>query len=108
MKRVPPSEICDGHDPEDFNQNGDKFIIVNFSSGLHYMYIIDKPFKGYLRDDYKAIDFIEFHYNDFYWPIFNIADAAIFAAVTWIIIKQKSYFPAEDEKSTSESENVPS
>ena len=40
------------------------------------------------------------------WPIFNIADAAIFAAVTWIIIKQKSYFPAEDEKSTSESENV--
>ena len=42
------------------------------------------------------------------WPIFNIADAAIFAAVTWIIIKQKSYFPAEDEKSTSESENVPS
>ena len=42
------------------------------------------------------------------WPIFNIADAAIFAAVTWIIINQKHYFPAEDEKSTSESENVPS
>ena len=31
------------------------------------------------------------------WPIFNIADAAIFAAVTWIIIKQKDYFPNEEE-----------
>lgn len=36
------------------------------------------------------------------WPIFNIADAAIFAAVAWILINQKAFFPEEmEEESTS-------
>lgn len=34
------------------------------------------------------------------WPIFNIADAAIFGAVVWILIKQKVYFPTDNEEAT--------
>ena len=33
--------------------------------------LYDRVFYGYV------IDFIEFHYKTFYWPIFNIADTAI-------------------------------
>ena len=33
--------------------------------------LYDRIFYGYV------IDFIEFHYKNFYWPIFNIADIAI-------------------------------
>ena len=33
--------------------------------------LYDRVFYGYV------IDFIEFHYKNFYWPIFNIADIAI-------------------------------
>ena len=33
--------------------------------------LYDRVFYGYV------IDFIEFHYKNFYWPIFNIADTAI-------------------------------
>ena len=42
------------------------------------------------------------------WPIFNIADAAIFVAVAWVLIKQKTYFPNLDKESTSNPENVAS
>ena len=33
--------------------------------------LYDRVYYGYV------IDFIEFHYKNFYWPIFNIADIAI-------------------------------
>jgi signal peptidase II len=33
--------------------------------------LYDRIVYGYV------IDFIEIHYNNFYWPIFNIADVAI-------------------------------
>ena len=41
--------------------------------------LYDRIFLGYV------IDFIEFHYNDFYWPIFNIADIAISMGVVLLL-----------------------
>lgn len=41
--------------------------------------LYDRIFLGYV------IDFIEFHYNDFYWPIFNIADIAISMGVILLL-----------------------
>ena len=41
--------------------------------------LYDRIFLGYV------IDFIEFHYNDFYWPIFNIADIAISIGVILLL-----------------------
>lgn len=38
------------------------------------------------------------------WPIFNIADAAIFAAVTTILIFQKRFFPEEQTSKTEAEE----
>ena len=32
------------------------------------------------------------------WPIFNIADAAIFVAVAIVLVKQKEYFPEAIEE----------
>jgi signal peptidase II len=32
------------------------------------------------------------------WPVFNLADASIFVGVTWIIIKQKVFFPEEEKE----------
>ena len=42
--------------------------------------IIDRIFNGYV------IDFIYFHYNDFYWPAFNFADIYITIGIIMIII----------------------
>lgn len=41
--------------------------------------LYDRILLGYV------IDFIEFHYNNFYWPIFNIADVAIFIGVVLLL-----------------------
>ncbi|MDB2461354.1 signal peptidase II [Gammaproteobacteria bacterium] len=41
--------------------------------------LYDRLLFGYV------IDFIEFHYNDFYWPIFNIADIAISLGVILLL-----------------------
>ena len=41
--------------------------------------LYDRIFLGYV------IDFIEFHYNNFYWPIFNIADIAISIGVILLL-----------------------
>lgn len=64
-------------------------------------------YEGYVPDWFPLLggDWISL------WPIFNIADAAIFVAVAWVLIKQKVYFPNLDgdkEESSSDSENVPS
>jgi signal peptidase II len=32
-----------------------------------------------------VVDFIQWHYNDFYWPVFNIADTAICMGSTMLI-----------------------
>ena len=42
--------------------------------------IIDRIFNGYV------IDFIYFHYKDFYWPAFNFADIYITIGIIMIVI----------------------
>jgi len=33
-----------------------------------------------------VVDFIQWHYNDYYWPAFNIADAAISVGAVAMVI----------------------
>ena len=54
---------------------------IDIASGFYPQWV---PFLG---GDY---------YN--FWPIFNVADAAIFVAVIFIAIKQKVYFKEEEKK----------
>ena len=42
--------------------------------------IIDRLFNGYV------IDFIYFHYKDFYWPAFNFADIYITIGIIMILL----------------------
>ena len=51
--------------------------------------LYDRILYGYV------IDFIEFHYNSFFWPIFNIADIAISIG---IILLLYSMFAKESKK----------
>jgi signal peptidase II len=37
-----------------------------------------------------VIDFIDVHVNNFYWPVFNIADSLIFVGVALLIFERKS------------------
>jgi len=58
--------------------------------------IYDRAVLGYV------VDFIQLHYNDYYWPAFNVADSAISVGAVLLIIdtlfrKQDS----EDNESTS-------
>jgi signal peptidase II len=41
--------------------------------------LIDRFFLGFV------IDFIDFHYQTFYWPIFNVADILISIGVVLLI-----------------------
>ena len=43
--------------------------------------ILDRIFNGYV------IDFIYFHYQDFYWPAFNFADIYITLGVCMILLQ---------------------
>jgi signal peptidase II len=51
--------------------------------------LYDRFLLGYV------VDFIEFHYNNFYWPIFNIADIAISIG---IILLLYSMFSKDNKK----------
>ena len=51
--------------------------------------LYDRFLLGYV------VDFIEFHYNSFYWPIFNIADIAISIG---IILLLYSMFSKDNKK----------
>ena len=51
--------------------------------------LYDRFLLGYV------IDFIEFHYDNFYWPIFNIADIAISIG---IILLLYSMFSKDNKK----------
>ncbi|CAC9603093.1 Lipoprotein signal peptidase (EC 3.4.23.36) [uncultured Gammaproteobacteria bacterium] len=42
--------------------------------------MIDRVMSGFV------VDFIDFHYQDFYWPIFNFADIFISIGVVMLII----------------------
>jgi len=42
--------------------------------------LIDRIMRGYV------VDFLDFHYNGWHWPTFNIADIAICVGVCFIIV----------------------
>ena len=46
--------------------------------------LIDRAQYGFV------IDFIDIHVNNFYWPVFNIADSLIFLGVALLIFERKS------------------
>ena len=46
--------------------------------------LIDRAQYGFV------IDFIDVHFNSFYWPVFNIADSLIFVGVALLIFDRKS------------------
>ena len=56
-----------------------QYIAYSFIIGGAAGNLYDRIFYGYV------IDFIEFHYNSFYWPIFNIADIAISVGVILLL-----------------------
>lgn len=73
-----------------------------FNGQVIDMFYLD-IWEGYLPD------FIPLIGNKYYslWPIFNFADASIFLAVIFLIIKQKKYFADnEPEKTILENEKV--
>jgi len=53
------------------NDKDTQYIAYSFVIGGALGNLYDRIVYGYV------IDFIEIHYNNFYWPIFNIADVAI-------------------------------
>ncbi|TAF77778.1 MAG: lipoprotein signal peptidase [Bacteroidetes bacterium] len=73
-----------------------------FNGQVIDMFYLD-IWEGYLPDAIPLIG------NKYYslWPIFNFADASIFLAVIFLIIKQKKYFVEnEPEKTILENEKV--
>lgn len=52
--------------------------------------VIDRILFGYV------IDFLEFHYQHWYWPAFNVADSAITVGVTVLILD--SLFQAKQQR----------
>lgn len=54
--------------------------------------LIDRVAYGYV------VDFIQWYYDRFYWPAFNIADAAI--SVGAVILLVSSFFSDEDKTDT--------
>ena len=51
------------------------FIGYNMIAGGAIGNVIDRVIHG------KVIDFIDFHYNEYHWPAFNMADSFIFIGV---------------------------
>ena len=66
-----------------------EYIAYSFVFGGALGNLYDRFLLGYV------IDFIEFHYNNFYWPIFNIADIAISIG---IILLLYSMFSKDNKK----------
>ena len=70
-------------------EKNSQYIAFSFVIGGAIGNLYDRILYGYV------IDFIEFHYNSFYWPIFNIADIAISIG---IILLLYSMFAKENKK----------
>jgi len=51
--------------------------------------LIDRILFGYV------VDFLDFHYGQWHWPAFNIADSAIFLGVVLILLDALRQRPAE-------------
>ena len=56
-----------------------QYIAYSFIIGGAAGNLYDRIFYGYV------IDFIEFHYENLYWPIFNFADVAISIGVILLL-----------------------
>ncbi|MFK8015415.1 MAG: signal peptidase II [Gammaproteobacteria bacterium] len=72
-------------------------LIVSGAVGNLY----DRAMLGYV------VDFLHFHYNEHYWPAFNVADAAISVGVVLILIdsfvyKEEGSVPADEATSGDE------
>lgn len=59
--------------------------------------LIDRVFLGYV------IDFLDFYYQNYHWPAFNIADSAIFVGAFLMILDS---FKSEDIDVSSDSSNI--
>jgi signal peptidase II len=68
-------------------------LIVSGAVGNLY----DRVMLGYV------VDFLHFHYNEHYWPAFNIADAAISAGVGFVLLD--SFLYREEPSPATESED---
>jgi signal peptidase II len=60
--------------------------------------LIDRVAYGYV------IDFIQWYYDRFYWPAFNIADSAIFVGAAMLLIS--SFFAEEETPAKPTTETV--
>ena len=58
------------------------FIGYNMIAGGAIGNVIDRVIHG------KVIDFIDFHYKEYHWPTFNIADSFIFVGVLLFIYNE--------------------
>ena len=58
------------------------FIGYNMIAGGAIGNVIDRVIHG------KVIDFIDFHYKEYHWPTFNIADSFIFIGVLLFIYNE--------------------
>ena len=60
--------------------------------------LIDRVAYGYV------IEFIQWYYDRFYWPAFNIADSAIFVGAAMLLIS--SFFTEEEAAAKASTETV--
>ena len=56
-----------------------QFILLSGALGN----LLDRAQYGYV------VDFIDVHYQNYYWPVFNIADSLIFVGVILLIFERK-------------------
>jgi signal peptidase II len=62
-----------------------KLIALSFILSGAVGNLIDRTILGFV------IDFIDLHYQNFYWPVFNVADSAITLGVIMLIIADFKY-----------------
>jgi signal peptidase II len=62
-----------------------KLLALRFILGGAVGNLIDRVILGFV------IDFIDLHYQNFYWPVFNVADIAITLGVILLIIANFKY-----------------
>jgi signal peptidase II len=62
-----------------------KLIALSFILSGAVGNLIDRAMLGFV------IDFIDLHYQNFYWPVFNVADSAITLGVILLIIADFKY-----------------
>ena len=59
-----------------------QFILLSGALGN----LLDRAQYGYV------IDFIDVHYQNYYWPVFNVADSLIFIGVILLIFERQTTF----------------